>query len=344
MTYLIAEIGQNHNGSIDLAKLLIDIVARPITDKFNNKQFKGMDAVKFTKRDLKQELSKSQMDRIYNSPNSFGKTYGEHREYLELSDIEHFELFNYAKSKNLDFIETICGIGGLSLLKLFKPDKLKVASRDLTNLPLIKALAENKIPMILSTGMSGIKEIDNAINIISNYHEKISILHCLSEYPASYKNINLKSIVFLKKKYPRYTIGYSDHSIGISIPNAAVAIGAEIIEKHVTLDRNMKGTDQIGSLSIPGIEKMVRDIRNLEDALGEEKVIISDSVKENKLKLERSIASKVKILKGQVLKESDLQLLSPGDGFKWSDLKKIIGKKVKIDIDKDEIIYRKFLE
>ena len=117
---IIAEIGQNHNGSIDLAKLLIDIVARPITDKFNNKQFKGMDAVKFTKRDLKQELSKSQMDRIYNSPNSFGKTYGEHREYLELSDIEHFELFNYAKSKNLDFIETICGIGGLSLLKLFK--------------------------------------------------------------------------------------------------------------------------------------------------------------------------------------------------------------------------------
>ena len=343
MTYLIAEIGQNHNGSIDLAKLLIDIVARPITDKFNNKHFKGMDAVKFTKRDLKQELSKSQMGRIYESPNSFGKTYGEHREYLELSDNEHFELYKYAKSKNLDFVETICSIGGLSLLKLFKPDKLKVASRDLTNLPLLEALAETKIPIILSTGMSGIEEIDSAISIISKYHDQISILHCLSEYPASYKNINLKSIIFFKKNYSKYVIGYSDHSIGISIPNAAVAIGAEIIEKHVTIDRNMKGTDQPGSLSIPGIEKMVRDIRNLEDALGEEKVIISDSVNDNKLKLERSIASKVKILKGQILKESDLHLLSPGDGFKWSELDKIIGRKVKINIEKDEIIYDKFL-
>ena len=344
MTYLIAEIGQNHNGSIDLAKLLIDIVARSITDKFNNKQFKGMDAVKFTKRDLKQELSKSQMDRIYESQNSFGKTYGEHREYLELSDNEHFELYKYAKSKSLDFVETICSVGALSLLKLFKPDKLKVASRDLTNLPLLEALAETKIPIILSTGMSGIEEIDRAISIISKYHDQISILHCLSEYPASYKNINLKSITFLKKKYPKYVIGYSDHSIGISIPNAAVAIGAEIIEKHVTIDRNMKGTDQPGSLSIPGIEKMVRDIRNLEDALGEEKVVISDSVNYNKLKLERSVASKVKILKGQILKESDLHLLSPGDGFKWSELNKIIGRKVKINIEKDEIIYDKFLD
>ena len=106
----------------------------------------------------------------------------------------------------------------------------------------------------------------------------------------------------------------------------------------------MKGTDQPGSLSIPGIEKMVRDIRNLEDALGEEKVVISDSVNYNKLKLERSVASKVKILKGQILKESDLHLLSPGDGFKWSELNKIIGRKVKINIEKDEIIYDKFLD
>lgn len=344
MTYLIAEIGQNHNGSIDLAKLLIDIVARPITDKFNNKEVKGMDAVKFTKRDLKQELSRSQMDKIYDSKNSFGKTYGEHREFLEFTDDEHFELFKYTKSKNLDFVETICGLGGLSLLKLFEPDKLKVASRDLTNLPLIEAMAKTKIPIILSTGMSGIKEIDTAISIIRNYHNQISILHCLSEYPASYKNLNLKSITYLLNNYPEYVIGYSDHSIGISIPTAAVAMGAKIIEKHVTLDRKMKGTDQLGSLSIPGIERMVRDIRNLEDALGEEKVIVSDSVNQNKLKLERSIATKTKILKGQILKESDIHLLSPGDGFKWSELNKVIGKKVKIDIPKDEIIYDKFLE
>lgn len=344
MTYLIAEIGQNHNGSVDIAKLLIDVIARPITDKFNNKVVKGMDAVKFTKRDLKQELSKSQMERTYDSPNSFGKTYGEHREFLELTDEEHFELYKYSKIKNLEFVETICGIGCLSILKLFKPDKLKVASRDLTNLPLLNALAETEIPLIISTGMSGLQEIENALKIITRHHDNISILHCISEYPASYENINLKSITFLKKRFPNYTIGYSDHSIGISIPNAAVALGAKIIEKHVTLDRKMKGTDQIGSLSIPGIERMVRDIRNLEYALGEEKVFVSKHVKKNKLKLERSIATKLKILKGQILKESDLHLLSPGDGFKWSELDKVLGKKAAEDIPKDEIIYDKFLE
>lgn len=344
MTYLIAEIGQNHNGSIDTAKLLIDVVARSITDKFNNKIVKGMDAVKFTKRDLKYELSRSEMDKVYDSPNSFGKTYGEHRKFLELNDNQHFELYKYSKSKKLDFVETICGIGCLSLLKLFIPDKIKVASRDLTNLPLINSLAETKIPIILSTGMSGLDEIDMAVEIITKHHSEISILHCVSEYPASYKNINLNSIPYLKKNFPNYKIGYSDHSIGISIPNAAVALGAEIIEKHVTLDRKMKGTDQIGSLSIPGIERMVRDIRNLEDALGKEEIFISDSVKKNKLKLERSIASKIKLKKGHVLKESDVHLLSPGDGYQWKDLKSIIGKKIIKDIPKDEILYHNHFE
>lgn len=344
MTYLIAEIGQNHNGSIDLAKLLIDVVSRSIKDKFNNKVLEGMNAVKFTKRDLSNELSKSSMNKSYDSINSFGKTYGEHRKFLELNDDQHFELYKYAKSKNLDFVETLCGIGCLSLLKLFKPDSIKVASRDLTNLPLINAIAETKIPIILSTGMSGLEELDETIQIITKYHNNISILHCLSEYPASYKNINLRTITFLKKQFPNFRIGYSDHSIGISIPNAAVAIGAEIIEKHVTLDRKMKGTDQLGSLSIPGIERMVRDIRNLEHAMGKEDMFIADSVEESKLKLERSIASKGSLLKGDIIKESDLHLLSPGDGFKWKDLNKVVGRKVKDDIAKDEIIYDKFLK
>ena len=344
MTYLIAEIGQNHNGSVDLAKTLIDVVARSITDQFNNKEVKGMDAVKFTKRDLKNELSKSQMDKIYNSPNSFGKTYGEHRQFLELDDSEHFELYKYSKVKNLEFVETLCGINCLSILKLFKPDRLKVASRDLTNLPLIQALSETKIPIILSTGMSGLQEINDALDIITKYHNNISILHCVSEYPASYDNINLKSITYLKNKFPKYTIGYSDHSIGISIPNAAVALGAKIIEKHVTLDRKMKGTDQIGSLSIPGIERMVRDIRNLESALGRENIFISDSVKSNKLKLERSVASKIIIKKGNTIRESDIHLLSPGDGYQWSDKNKIVGRIAAKDIPANEVIYDQFLK
>ena len=161
-TYVIGEIGQNHNGSVDIAKLLVDVVSRPVYDKLFNNELPIMDAVKLTKRDLTQELSQSQMDRPYDTPNSFGKTYGEHREVLELNDEEHFEVYKYAKEKGLDFVETLCAVGCLSMLKLFTPDKLKVASRDLTNLPLLAALAETKVPMIVSTGMAGKKELDDA--------------------------------------------------------------------------------------------------------------------------------------------------------------------------------------
>ncbi|WP_369048217.1 N-acetylneuraminate synthase family protein [Tenacibaculum sp. UWU-22] len=344
MTYIIGEIGQNHNGSVDLCKLLVDVASRPVKDKLFNQNLQSINAIKLTKRDLSQELSSSQMNAIYNSPNSFGKTYGEHRAFLELNNEQHYEVYKYTKAKELDFIETFCAIGCLSMLKLFSPDKLKVASRDLTNLPLLHALAETKIPIILSTGMSGKKELDIAIEIVSKQHSNISILHCVSEYPTKYQNVNLKTISYLKKMYPKYTIGYSDHTIGISIPVSAVVLGAEIIEKHITLDRDMKGTDQKGSLAIDGIYRMVRDIRNVELALGKEEMQIVKAVKTTKNKLERSIASNKDIKKGSVLTEKDIHLLSPGDGVKWINKSLILGKKAKKDIPENEIIYLQDIE
>ena len=339
MTYIIGEIGQNHNGSVELAKLLIDISSRTVVDDLFGAKLKSMDAIKLTKRDLSQELSKSQMERVYDTPNSFGKTYGEHREFLELNDEEHFECYKYAKEKGIDFVETLCAIGCMSMLKLFTPDKLKVASRDLTNHPLLSALAETKIPIILSTGMAGQKELDEGLNMISKYHSDISILHCVSEYPTKYENVNLNTIKFLKKYYPQFSVGYSDHSIGIATPLAAVAMGAEIIEKHITIDRQMKGTDQAGSLAIDGINRMVRDIRNLELSFGKEEIFIEDSVVVAREKLERSIASNKSLKKGHILSEDDIHLLSPGDGVKWSDKGAVIGSVLKSDIAMDEIIY-----
>lgn len=179
MAYIIGEIGQNHNGSVDIAKLIIDAVARPVQDELFKRDLRIMDAVKLTKRDLSAELSKSQMDRPYDNPNSFGKTYGEHRAFLELTDEQHFELYRYAKTYQLDFVETLCGVGCLSMLRYFEPDRLKVASRDLTNLPLLGALSETKLPIILSTGMGGKKEIDDALDVITKHHSNISILHCV---------------------------------------------------------------------------------------------------------------------------------------------------------------------
>ena len=222
MTYIIGEIGQNHNGDIAIAKKIIDIISIPIKDKLFGIDLPIMDAVKLTKRDLNYELSDSKMAIPYINKNSFAKTYGEHRQFLELNDEEHYEIYKYAKSKELDFIETLCAPSCLSILKLFIPDKLKVASRDLTNIPLLEALAETKLPMIISTGMASDKELDYAIEVISKKNNDISILHCVSQYPTEPKNVNLNSIPYLIEKYPKYTIGYSDHTIGILAPIAAV--------------------------------------------------------------------------------------------------------------------------
>jgi 3-deoxy-D-glycero-D-galacto-nononate 9-phosphate synthase len=343
-TYIIGEIGQNHNGSVDLAKILIDVVARPVDDKLFGEKLRGMDAVKLTKRDLAQELSTSQMKKEYNSVHSFGKTYGEHREYLELQDEQHLELYNYTKLLGIDFIETFCAKGSLSLLKLFTPDRIKVASRDLTNLPLLMDLADTKIPIILSTGMASKKELDDALDVIVKIHSEISILHCVSEYPTQYKNVNLKTIKYLIDNYSQYTIGYSDHTIGIATPIAAVAMGAKIIEKHITIDRKLKGTDHIGSLAIDGIERLVRDIRNLELSMGEESIYVCDDVSSSREKLERSIASKISMKKGTVINENDIHLLSPGNGYKWVDRYMVIGKIVIKDIEINEIIYNSNIE
>jgi sialic acid synthase SpsE len=343
MTYIIGEIGQNHNGSVELAKVIIDLASREINDEVFGNVLRGMDAVKLTKRDLKQELSQSQMDRIYDSPHSFGKTYGEHRERLELSDEEHFEVYQYAKAKGLDFVETLCAVGCLSILRFFAPDKLKVASRDLTNLPLLEALAETKIPIIVSTGMAGKRELDDAIEVITKYHSDLSILHCVSQYPTEPKNVNLNTIKYLLDNYRDYVIGYSDHTIGISTPVAAVAMGARIIEKHITLDRRMKGTDQAGSLGPDGVYRMVRDIRILDQSMGIEDIFIVPETAFAKEKLERSIATNKMIKAGTVITEADIHMLSPGNGFKWSEKENLIGKKAIIDIEANEVIYKENL-
>lgn len=338
-TYIIGEIGQNHNGSVDIAKLIVDLVSRPVHEDVFGLDLKPMDAVKLTKRDLNEELADSQMNRPYDSPHSFGRTYGEHRAFLELTDQEHLEVYRHAKSLGLDFVETLCSRGCLSLLKLFTPDYLKVASRDLTNLPLLQAMAETRIPIILSTGMAGKKELDDALEVITRHHSNISILHCVSQYPTQPDNLNLRTIEYLRRNYGQYRIGFSDHTIGIAAPAVAVGMGAKIIEKHITVDRRMKGTDQQGSLGPDGVNRMVRDIRLAERWLGTEDLYIDPAVASAKVKLERSIATKKALPAGHIITEEDIHLLSPGDGFKWAERSHVIGKVLTSALEADEIIY-----
>ena len=342
--YIIAEIGQNHNGDINIAKKIINQLDNFPYDKISKNRFQKVNAIKLTKRDLTEELSRDGMDTPYTGINSFGTTYGIHREFLELSYEQHVELGNYIKSKDFEFIETICSVKCLKLLDMVEVDKIKVASRDLTNIPLIEALSQRHEPVILSTGMADEIDLNNALDIFKrNGKTNISILHCLSQYPAEYNKLNLNTIGYLKENYKDYTIGYSDHSLGTHIPVVSVALGAEIIEKHVTLDTNMKGTDHKGSANIQTFTKMVHDIRSLEFSLGDYKLQCDPSVKPSKIKLERSLAFKNSKKSGDIITVDDLHMISPGDGYKWCDRDKFIEKRVLVNVESNTLLTKNMI-
>ena len=254
--FIVAEIGQNHNGRVDFAKRLIEQAARD-----------GVDAVKFCKRNLKNELTKAMADSPYVGKNSFGETYGEHREFLELSMDQHKELKDYAESKGLIYFASVCDKKSADDMEELGVHMFKIASRDLTNRPLIEHIAKKQKPIFLSTGMSDLEEIRKTIELIQKYHNHILLFQCTSEYPTQYKNVHLNVIPELEKEF-NLNIGMSDHSSGIMVACASAVKGAVAVEKHVTLSRDMKGTDHIVALDPPGMKRLVHWIRWYELANG----------------------------------------------------------------------------
>ena len=337
--YIIAEIGQNHNGDIEICKKLIDQLVVYSYDEITGDRLNTINAIKLTKRDLDEELSNEGMNTGYAGRNSFGKSYGEHRNFLEFSYEEHCELSDYIRDKGVDFVDTLCSPKTVKLTEMTTIDKVKIASRDLTNIPLLKEIAKIKNDIIISTGMSGLEEIDFALNILGVGDRNISILHCLSQYPAEYSRLNLLSIKKLQEMYgDKCTIGYSDHSIGVHIALSAVAMGARVIEKHVTLDKNMKGTDHRGAVEPQEMKELVHNIRTFEKSVGEMSVFKDDSVKEVAIKLERSLATKKDIQVGDIFTKDNVYMISPGDGLKWDDFNRLFGKKVNKYIKKNTLI------
>ena len=322
-TYIIAEIGQNHNGEVRLAKKLIDMAVDC-----------GASAVKFQKRDIPSELTKEAFNKPYDNPNSFGGTYGEHRMYLELNEAQHLELKEYADAEGITYFCTPCDVPSVELLERIHCPFYKVASRDLTNIPLLEALGKTGKPVIISTGMASMEDIDSAIKSLNLGKDKLMILQCTSQYPCALENVNLKVMDTLKEKYGLIT-GFSDHTSGVVVSTAASVLGAAIIEKHVTLDRTMKGTDQPGSLEKAGLNKLVEYIRATEIAIGDGLKEVNPATAAAKIKLARSVTSKVDIEKGTVLTDELICLKSPGDGIKWNDRAQIIGKKALHSIEAD---------
>lgn len=313
------------------------MAARPVTDEWSGKQLRGFDYVKLCVRDLNAEMSPELAAQPYDSSHSYGKTYLEHRQALELSQDTNAKAEALARSLGLGFMLTICNPGALGVLNRVRVDAIKIASRDLANVPLLKAVAGRRERVIISTGMDDFGRISQAINILDSRRPRaVDILHCTSQYPADYNNLRMRRIEWLKCFYPAHKIGFSDHSVGVMAAPLAVGLGARIIEKHITLDRNDRGTDHAGSLGPDGCLRMLRDIRNAELAMDGNYSAIC--IEPTKRRIGRSLAAADFIPAGRVLTEDLLRMVSPGGGLQWEDAESLVGMTTCSDIPENTLL------
>jgi N-acetylneuraminate synthase/sialic acid synthase len=332
-SFIIAEVGHNHKGSVEIAKKL-----------FLSAKECGADAIKLQKRDNLNLYTKDFYNRIYQSENSYGKTYGLHRENLEFGKKDYKELINYAKKIDIEFLCTPFDFESLIFLEALNIKAYKIASADLVNLPLQQAIAKTKKPIFLSTGGGNFTDIDRAVKNISKINKKFSILHCTAAYPVELKDMHLNVIKVLKKKYPNNPIGLSDHENGIDAAPLGYMLGARIFEKHFTLDRSWKGTDHAFSLEPEGLRKLIRNLRRVPLILGSKNKKILSSEKIPLQKMFKSIVASRDLKKDTILKYADISFKSPGGGLKPYEYKKILNKKTKIEIKKDQLILLKKLK
>ncbi|MEN2400311.1 N-acetylneuraminate synthase [Flavobacterium sp. MC2016-06] len=328
---IIAEAGVNHNGDINIAKKLIDVAVDAGVDYVKFQTFKADNLVsKFAKKAEYQNVNINDGD---DSQYAMLKN-------LELSHENHVELMSYCSEKNIKFFSTAFDVEGVKYLNDLGLSFFKIPSGEITNYPYLKAVALCKKPIIMSTGMCSEKDIENALVVLIKFglsKEMISILHCNTEYPTPMKDVNLKAMLFIKEKF-QTQIGYSDHTLGIEVSIAAVALGAKIIEKHFTLDKTLPGPDHVASLEPEELKKMVMAIRNIELAIsGNGEKVPSESETKNIAIARKSIHLNKNLQIGHIITDDDLIPLRPGDGISPMEWEKIIGKKLikdKIEFDK----------
>lgn len=328
---IIAEAGVNHNGSLEIAKRLVDEASSA-----------GVDIIKFQTFKAEKLVSKSAKQADYQKKN-IGKR--EESQYamlkkLELSNEQHEELIAYCNLKNIRFFSTAFDMDSIDYLHSLKLGLWKIPSGEITNYPYLKKIASYKEPIILSTGMCELTDIENAINVlVTNGVSKdtITVLHCNTEYPTPMEDVNLKAMLEIKEKFG-VKIGYSDHTEGIEVPIAAVALGATVIEKHFTLDKNMEGPDHKASLEPSELKAMVKSIRNIEQALGTGHKTISESERKNIEIARKSIVAAKDIKEGEIFTEENLTIKRPGNGISPMEWENIIGKVAKRDFQEEELI------
>ena len=327
-TIIIAEAGVNHNGDIETAKKLIDVASDA-----------GVDYVKFQSFKADKLVSPEAIKADYQIKNIGHNEDSQYQmlKQLELSSEDHKELISYCNSKKINFFSTAFDEEGISYLSSLNFDMFKVPSGELTNYPYLRAIGKTNLPVFLSTGMANLDEIEKAINVlISNgtIKSEITVLHCNTEYPTPMMDVNLKAMLTIREKLG-VSIGYSDHTLGIEVPIAAVALGAQVIEKHFTLDRNMKGPDHSASLEPHELKEMVKSIRNIQKAItGNSIKEASISEKKNIYIARKSIHLSKDLKSGSIITEKNIIALRPGDGICPMNWDKVIGLKVNRDLKK----------
>ena len=325
---IIAEAGVNHNGSLDVAKQLIDVASEC-----------GADFVKFQTGNvdnLVTETAKMADYQIANIGSKVGQKEMLKKLMLPYSDFD--ELYKHCIKRGIKFLSTPFDIESIEYLERFNMTFWKIPSGEITNYPYLVKIGQSKLPVILSTGMSNLQEIRNAIEVLKSAGcPHVSILHCNTDYPTKMEDVNLNVMKTLKDEF-QTEVGYSDHTLGIEVPIAAVAMGATIIEKHFTLDRKMDGPDHKCSLEPNELKQMIQSIRNIEKALGNSEKRATEAEMKNINVARKSIVSAMAIYKGQKLDESCITTKRPGTGINPMFWKNIIGKSANRDYEKDELI------
>lgn len=331
--YFIAEAGVNHNGSLELAKRLVDaaFTAR-------------VDAVKFQKRTINDILTRDALNQPYNSPSALGATYGEHRQRLELSERDFQELAEYCKKKGVTFLASAWDIRSADFIESLGAPAFKTASADLTNLPLLAHIAKKGKPMIVSTGMSTLEEVAEAVEVIREYNEQLILLHCVANYPCESSEVNLRVMETLRRKFS-VPVGYSGHEkSGWAVTLAAITLGAVIVERHFTLDRTLPGPDHAASLDPLGLLRLVLNIRDMESAFGSGEKRMSEAEVAVRRRLAKSIVARCNIEKGSRILPEMLTIKGPGSGLKPKYLPSLYGKIARRTIKADTLVPPEALE
>lgn len=330
---IIAEAGVNHNGSIEIAKQLVDKAVEA-----------GADIIKFQTFKAEKLVSKSAKQAEYQKKNIGTKA--DDSQYnmlkkLELSEQDHLTLIDYCRKRGIKFFSTAFDLESIDYLHSLHLGLWKIPSGEITNYPYIKKIAQYGEPVILSTGMCEMEDISAAMNVLVRYglkREQITILHCNTEYPTPYEDVNLRAMLELQKEF-QTKVGYSDHTRGIEVPIAAVALGAQVIEKHFTLDRTLPGPDHKASLEPSELKAMVSAIRNIEKAVGGDGTKhVSESERKNIAIARKSIVAACDIKAGEILTEGNLIVKRPGSGISPMRWEEVLGQTAKRDFNEDELI------